>query len=223
MNTSSVDIPAPPPSAAEPAQAAWRVVIVGAGGFGREVAWIAGLCGVEVVGFIDDSPEKASGEYAGRPLLGPLRDVLARLPAGTFFHVAIGRNAVRRAVTEQAVAAGWRPLSIIAPSAIVAPSAVIGAGCFIGANSVVSVGGSLGAGVIVNHLASIGHDVRVGDFAQICPCAGISGGCEIGEEALMGTNASVIPQKRIGARATLGAGAVAIRDLADGESLVRLR
>jgi len=200
-----------------------QVIIIGAGGFGREVAWIAGLCGIEVVGFSDDSPEKASGEYAGRPLLGALRDVLPRYPAGTRFHVAIGRTAARRAVTEQALAAGWRPLTIVAPTAVVAPSAVLGEGCFVGANSVVSVDSRLGAGVIVNHLVSVGHDVRIGDFAQVCPCVGISGGCEIGEEALLGTNSSVIPLKKIGARATLGAGAVALRDVADGESLVRLR
>ena len=44
-----------------------------------------------------------------------------------------------------------------------------------------------------------------------------------GEEALLGTNATTIPLKNIGARATLGAGAVALRDIAGGESIVRLR
>ena len=200
-----------------------KAVVVGAGGFGREVAWIASLAGIEVVGFCDDAPDKAEGVYGGLPLLGSVEKAVRALPGGTRFHVAVGRNEARRSLTARAIAVGLEPVSVIAPTAVIAPGVQIGAGSFVGANAVLSVGVRVGQGVIVNHLASIGHDVSIGDFAQICPCAGLSGGVTVGEEALLGTNASVVPLKRIGNKAVVGIGAIALRDVADGDSIVRLR
>jgi serine acetyltransferase len=92
----------------------------------------------------------------------------------------------------------------------------------VGIGSVVSTGARLGAGVIVNHHVCVGHDVAVDNFAQLCPGVNVSGGCEIGEGALLGTNAGTIPLKRVGAWATVGAGTTALRDVADGASMVRL-
>ena len=202
-----------------------KLVIIGAGGFGREAAWTAETAGFEVAGVCDDDPG-AAPRCAGRPFLGTLEDAVRdrRLPVSdTFFFVAIGKNAVRRALFERAAASGLKPVAVVSPKAVVAPDAVVGEGSYAGPGCVISVGTRLGRGVIVNNLASVGHDVTVGDFAQICPGAAISGGCTIGEEALLGTHATVIPLKRIGAGAALGAGALALRDIADGESIVRLR
>lgn len=194
-----------------------KIVIIGAGGFGRETAWIAESAGFEVAGFCDDAAVRTN-----RPFLGTIEEAAKILPGASFF-VAVGNNEARSALFARAENAGWTPVSIISPRAVVAPDAVIGRGVFIGINSIVSTGTVVGDGVIINNTAGIGHDVRVGAFAQICPAAAVSGGCEIGEFALLGTNASVIPLKKIGRKATLGAGAVAIRDLNEGESLVRLR
>ena len=202
-----------------------KLLIIGAGGFGREAAWTAETAGLEVLGVCDDDPG-AAARLGGRPFFGPVEEAVrdGRVPVGeTGFFVAIGSNAARRALFGRAGGCGLRPLTVLSPAAVVAPGVAIGEGSYAGPGCVISVGARLGRGVIVNNLASVGHDVSVGDFAQICPGAAISGGCVIGEEALLGTHATVIPLKRIGARATLGAGALALRDLADGESIVRLR
>ena len=202
-----------------------KLVIIGAGGFGREAVWTAETAGFEVAGVCDDDPG-AAPRCAGRPFLGILEDAVRDgrlLVSDTFFFVAIGRNAMRRALFERAVACGLKPAAVMSPNAVIAPGVQMGEGSYAGPGCVISVGTRIGRGVIVNNLASVGHDVTVGDFAQICPGAAISGGCVIGEEALLGTHATVIPLKRIGAGATLGAGALALRDVADGESIVRLR
>lgn len=55
-----------------------RVVIIGASGFGGEVAWTVRRMaaatgdGMELVGFCDDAPQKRSGTWRGLPLLGPI-------------------------------------------------------------------------------------------------------------------------------------------------------
>ena len=203
-----------------------RMVIIGAGGFGREAAWVierinAVRTEFEVLGFCDDAADKREGVCGGYPLLGPLSGVKARFGAVGFF-CAIGNNRVRQEVMAEGRAAGHEPVSLVDPGAVIAPDVEIGRGSFVGVNSVVSVGASLGEGVIVNHQVCVGHDAQIGDFAQLCPGVCVSGGCVIGEGALLGTLAGTIPLKRVGSWATLGAGSVALKDVADGAAVVRL-
>ena len=201
-----------------------ELVIVGAGGFAREVAWLVQRINrvsptFRLLGFCDDAPDRQSGQCGGYPLLGPVENLNGQV---TFF-CAIGNNRNRKAVSERAEALGHTPVSLIDPTAQLAPDVEVGAGCLIGIDSIVSVGSCLGRGVIVNHRVCVGHDVTVGDYAQLCPGVCISGGCGIGAGALMGTLSGIIPLKRVGADATVGAGTFALRDVPDGTTLARLR
>jgi len=225
-----------------------RIVIVGASGFGKEVAWVIERINrarfeqsavprgnpddigtlelqnfrtleLSIVGFCDDAPDKQEGAFAGYPLLGTLANVSS---AGCGFFCAIGNNRNRQRVTAQAVELGFSPMTVIDPAAVIAPDAVIGAGSFVGIGSVVSAGARLGKGVIVNLQSCVGHDATLGDFVQVCPGAHISGGCDIGEGALLGTHAAIIPLKKMGAWSTLGAGTAALRDIPDGATVIRL-
>ncbi len=203
-----------------------KIVIIGAGGFGREAAWVIerinkALPTFELAGFCDDAEERCEGLCGVYPLLGSIESVKGRLGAVGFF-CAIGNNRTRQAVTARALAAGLKSTLVIDPSATIAPGVEIGSGSYVGIGSVVSVGSRLGGGVLVNHHVCVGHDVTVGDFAQLCPGVNVSGGCEIGEGALLGTNAGTIPLKRVGAWATVGAGVTTLRDVADGASVVKL-
>ncbi|MCL1920120.1 MAG: NeuD/PglB/VioB family sugar acetyltransferase [Kiritimatiellaeota bacterium] len=203
-----------------------RIVIIGASGFGKEVAWVIGRINrvaptFEIVGFCDDAVDKQEGAFAGRPLLGAVANVSPS--EGLGFICAIGNNRNRQRATAQAIGMGLVPVTVIDPTAVIAPDAVIGKGTFIGIGSVVSVGARLGDGVIVNHQACVGHDAVLGDFAQVCPGARISGGCNIGEGALLGTNAATLPLKKMGAWSTLGIGTAALRDIPDGATLIRIK
>lgn len=197
-------------------------VLIGAGGFGREVLWVCRRAGLEAAGFCDDAAGLQAGLCDGLPLLGAIEQAAARLGPGTGFHCAAGDNRARERLAARALACGWAPVSIIDPSAAVAPDARLGAGTYVGIGSVVSCGSEIGRFVIVNHHVTVGHDARLGDFAQLCPGVRVSGGCAVGAGALLGSNAVVIPRCRVGAWATLGAGATAMRDVPDGEARVRL-
>ena len=202
-----------------------KLVIVGASGFGREIAWIVERINsakrmFEMLGFCDDADDKQTGMCGAYPLLGRI-EAAAKSGAEVFF-CAVGNNRARQSVTARALALGLKPVTLIDPSAAIAPDAVLGEGGYMGIGSVVSTGARLGAGVIVNHHVTVGHDVRIGGFAQLCPGVRVSGGCQLGEGVLMGSNAVAIPLKRIGDWATLGAGSTAFADIPAGTTRVKL-
>ena len=201
-----------------------KLVVVGASGFGREVAWIVErINGVspsfELLGFCDDAEDKRTGLCGPYPLLGRVEEA-AKSGAELFF-CAIGNNRARQSVTARARAAGLKPVTVVDPAAVIASDVQIGGGSYVGIGSVLSVGTRIGEGVIVNHQVCVGHDVTLGAFAQLCPGVCVSGGCVIGEGALLGTLAGTIPQKRVGSWAVVGAGTVALWDVKEGATIVR--
>ena len=202
-----------------------QIVIVGAGGLGREIAWVMERIQqirpvYEILGFCDDAPALQAGTCSNYPLLGRLAD--ATLPSGASFFCAIGNNKIRKAVFAQAMEKGLVPETIVDPTAVIAPDVKLGAGSYVGIGSVVSVGAKLGLGTIVNHHVCIGHDVQADDWCQFSPGVCISGECTVGEGALVGTLGGTIQQRAIGAWATIGAGLVTLRDIPDGTTRVRL-
>ena len=205
------------------ASTAQPFLLIGASGFGCEVLWVCRRAGLTVAGFCDDAAGKQAGALDGLPLLGSIEKAAARFGAGTRFHIAVGDNRARQHLVERAQAVGWVQVAVIDPSAIVAPDAVIDAGAYVGIGSIVSCRSRVSRFVIVNHHVTVGHEVEVGAFAQLCPGVRVSGGCVLGEGALLGSNAAILPGKRMGSWAVLGAGSVAMTDIADGAHVVRVR
>ena len=198
-----------------------EIMIVGAGGFGREIAWtIERINAVnpawELLGFADDAPNLATGTLEGYPLLGSVAQASRDHPGAAVF-IAIGDNDVRERLYRQL--RGHDFPALIDPSADVAPTAEMRHGVFVGPRAVVSVGAELGKFVIVNARAGVGHDSKLGDFSQVCPGATLSGHTTLGEYAFVATNASTVPGITIGARAKVSAGTPVYRNLAEGATL----
>ena len=198
-----------------------EIMIVGAGGFGREAAWTIERLNAadptwELIGFADDAPNLATGTLEGYPLLGAVEQASHDHPGAAVF-IAIGDNAIRERVCRRL--RGHDFPALVDPSADVAPTAEIGRGVFIGPRAVVSVGAELGAFAIVNARAGIGHDSKVGDFAQICPGATLSGHTIVGDHALVASNACTVPGVSIGARAQIAAGLPVYRNVGADETL----
>ncbi|MFA7173778.1 MAG: acetyltransferase [Kiritimatiellia bacterium] len=204
-----------------------RIIIVGAGGLGREVAWVIERVNqirleFELVGLCDDDLSRGADLAGIVPFLGSIKEVMAAYSEFGYI-CAIGSNRTRLELMRMFDSEGFKALPVVDPSAVVAEDAQVGAGTYIGINSVVSIRCCIGRGCIVNHNATIGHDVVLGDFAQVCPGVSVSGGCVIGAGALLGSNSCTIPCKSMGAWSTLGAGGVLLTDLEEGGSRVRVR
>jgi sugar O-acyltransferase (sialic acid O-acetyltransferase NeuD family) len=198
-----------------------ELVIVGAGGYGSVAASVADDINAaaierdraapwEVVGYADSDATKRGRLHAGRAVHGTIeemgRDFHGR---DLWFFCAIGENDVRAKIVRVAEEFGWKPATLVHPTAVLASNVEIGAGSYLGPISVISVNTKIGAHVIVDMHVSIGHDAVLKDFCAVFPGARISGCCRLGEYALVGSNATLLPGTLVGDRAIVGAGSLA--------------
>jgi len=194
-------------------------VIIGAGGFGREVRELLALHpDIEVVGYLDDRAPDPDGAPLGAPYLGAVgADIRIEVPGV----LAIGYPKPRRAVLAKVEAAG-RP---VAP-ALVHPRAELGTDVWLGDGAIVTGGVGittnvqLGRCTTVHPGAQLGHDIVTEDLVAIMPGAVISGEAHLGEGVFVGANATILQGIRVGAWATIGAGAVVTRDVEAGTTVV---
>jgi sugar O-acyltransferase (sialic acid O-acetyltransferase NeuD family) len=192
-----------------------KLVIVGAGGFGREIASMVlttQLCETwDLQGFLDDDPAKQNDSPLGLRVLGGhsyLRD-----NEDVSAVCCIGEPLARRHFAMDI--AGWYRnwTSLIHPSAWVGAQVSIGPGVILAANTVVTCDAHIGEHVHLNCYSSVGHDALVSAFATAASHVDITGGARIGECCYIGSGARVLPNVALGERSVLGAGAVANRDI----------
>ncbi|MFO7695901.1 MAG: acetyltransferase [Anaerolineae bacterium] len=192
------------------------LVLIGASGHGRVAIDIARAMGLEIAGLIDRAREP--GEVVdGVPVLCREPEECDILRAGTDWFVAVGDNEVREALFGRILAIAGRPaVSLVHPSAVISPRAELGEGCFVAPLAAVNAGAVLGKGVILNTAASVDHECRIEDFAQICPGCRLAGNVTVGLRAFLGTGAVAIPGVLIGEDSVVGAGSIVHRDLPAG-------
>jgi len=196
-----------------------QLVIVGAGGFGREVlAWCrVALAEFTVRGFVDDNPAVASNGLLRAPYLGSFETYEPRRDDA--FICAIGRPAVRLRIAAAVAAKGGRFATLVHPAAIVAEGAWLEEGAIICPFALVSVDARVGAGAVVYYHSSVDHDVVVGPATQISGHCDIAGGATLGTGVFLGSHACVLPRIQVGDHAIVGAGAVVTRPVASGTTV----
>ena len=195
--------------------------IFGAGGHAAvvEAAAIAGGTWYVSAVFDDEKP-------IGAPLVhARVTGTRARLPEAvahgiTAGHVAIGDNAARERLTALVLESGCELVTLQHPAACVEAGATVDAGSFLAAQAVVAARAVLGRGCIINTGATVDHDCVLGEFVHVCPGAHLAGTVRVGARSMIGTGAAVIPGITIGRDCLVGAGAVVIRDMPDGATVV---
>ena len=158
-----------------------KLLLVGAGGFGRMVAEQAMIeydCA-----FVDDG-QPVDTDICGIPVVGGLAD-LPELVVG------IGNNRFRAQVYEKAKALGYAFPNIIAPSAYISPYAKLGCGCVVLQNACVQNGASVGNGVLLNAGTEIHCDAAVGDYALIYTNSVVRTGATVGNFTRIGSNCTI--------------------------------
>jgi len=199
-----------------------KLLIVGAGGFGREMhAWVRqhpdhGRAWT-FAGFLDDDPAALAPFGAFAPVF-PLTG--HRPAADELLVVGLGLPKVKTALLAPLVAAGADFLTFVHPRALVGERVRLGRGVVLCPGAIVSADVELGDFVMVNLNATVGHDARIGAWSTLSGHCDVTGRVQVGERVFMGSRATVIPGKTVGPGAVLGAGAVVITDVPPGATMV---
>lgn len=157
-----------------------RLLILGAGGYGRTVAE-ASLMTQEwgAVHFLDDS--YAGGEAVN--IVGNLDHIEALAANYDGVLCAIGNNKIRALALKRLMSIGVSPATVIHPRAYVSPSATIGAGTTVMAGAVVGPNARIGQGCILNANATADHDSVMHDYAHLGVGVAIAGSAVLEEGA----------------------------------------
>jgi sugar O-acyltransferase (sialic acid O-acetyltransferase NeuD family) len=192
-----------------------RLLIIGAGGFGREVLQWAqdvqakGDVDWEVGGFLDANPQAFENFDIDIAVLGTPESW--QLSAGDRFICAIGDPTIRLRICRELQERGAEFVSLIHPSAIVGSRCHIGMGTILCPGVTVTVDVTIGDFVILNVRSCVGHDAQIGDGCTVNDFCDITGNAKLGEGVFLGSHSSVTPSARVGDYARVGAGSVVVR------------
>jgi sugar O-acyltransferase (sialic acid O-acetyltransferase NeuD family) len=195
-----------------------ELYIIGAGGFGREVADTVRAKGermpaYRIAGFIDDAETLWGGVINDIPVLGGR--AYLKEHAGAAKPCAV--IAIADARTKEMIATDldafvtWA--NIIHPTAVVSQYAEIGRGVIVQAHATLSSNIKIGNHVMINIASAVGHDAALSDFVSVMSFCDITGGVRVGRGAYLATSTAVIPDVNIGEYAYICAGSVVFKDV----------
>lgn len=196
-----------------------NLVIIGAGGCGREVLQWAKDINEEkprwnIKGFIDDNTGALEGKKCSVAVISGIDDY--EICPDDEFVCCIGSSKVRKMIVEKLKAKGAEFVTLIHPNAVVADSCTIGEGVIIYPYALISDNAVLGDGCIVNMYSSIAHDSVLGEYCTISAHCDVTGMCTLGDRVFMGTTSHVVPGSRIGSDVYICAGSTVMTRVRDG-------
>ncbi len=194
------------------------LIIVGASGFGREVAWLVERINKvtptwNLLGFMDDKPEIQQKKINEYRVLGTTKDI-SDYP-GVYSICAVGAARVRERIISdiKIYNPDVRFATLIDPSVEMSDYVTVGEGTIICAHTIITTNISIGTHVIVNLDCTIGHDVVLEDFTTLYPSVNVSGMAHIGHGTELGTGMQIIQGKSVGEYSIVGAGAIVVKDI----------
>nr|WP_242694136.1 acetyltransferase [Enterococcus hirae] len=188
-------------------------IIVGAGGFGKEIAFLLQQQNeYQWVGFIDDRKSEQS-DVLGKPVIGKIADLLqVKTPMAVFLGIAA--PTVKENIYEQLRQNPHLLFpNLFAPSALIGLNVQLGIGNILMPYTTYTADISIGDFNMINIGSTIGHDSIIGSYNAIFPNVNISGAVTLGDKNELGVGTKIIQECSIGDGNIIGAGSVVIRDV----------
>ena len=143
-----------------------KLLILGAGGYGKTIADVAQQLGCyDKIAFLDDGKTNAPG------VLGRCDEFLSFADETTEMYPAFGNNETRMAWINRLMEHGIRVPVLVHPSAYVSPTATLFSGVTVLPKAVVNTGVMVKTGCIINIGALIDHDSIIEDGCHLAPGA----------------------------------------------------
>lgn len=199
-----------------------NIIIVGAGGVGRETAWIIEQINLrketyKILGFIDDNESILNSNINGYKVLGGL-DYLLENKMNSKIVVSIADYKIKKSIVEKLN--NYEFETIIHPDVFIHSSNRIGKGTIIYPGTIMTTNITIGNHVIISPKVGIGHDSRIEDYVSILWNVSISGFDYIKEGTFIGSNATIIQNKIIGKEVIIGSSTLVLKNMSDNNTYV---
>jgi acetyltransferase EpsM len=200
-----------------------KLVLIGGGGFAKEVHAIAEEAGDTVVGYA--APEQTALKLRYLGCAETLPYVRSEFDAVILAFGAVNRKTIlARAATVATLEALSLPFATaVSPRAIIAPGVKVGVGSVIAPMVIVAVDATIGDHCVLNGAAQLGHDAVLDSNVTLAPLAFIAGTARVASNALIGPHTTVLEGRKVGREVIVGAGATVLRDVADGATIAPTR
>jgi len=191
------------------------LIIVGAGGLGREVySWLSQEIkekpNYKIKGFIDDNPKSLDEFDYPVKVISTISDYYPNPDEKLV--LSILNPETKKRIVKSLFQRGAEFYKLIHPTSIIGTNVKIGKGCIICPNCILTNDIKIGDFVFINTSSTIGHDTIIGDFTSINGKVEITGKVKVGSCCSFGVGAKVIPERVIGDNVVVGAGSVVIRN-----------
>jgi sugar O-acyltransferase (sialic acid O-acetyltransferase NeuD family) len=199
-----------------------ELIIVGAGGFGRELLqWVKDINRVEqkwiIKGCIDDNLKALDNYECDYNIIGRVEDWQ---PQGSeVYACAIANPSIKERVVNSLKLKDALFINIIHPTAIIGDFNKIGEGFVAYPKSCINVNTKIGNFVTLLS-SSIGHDAVIGDYSTISSYCDVTGGVKIGKRVFLGSHVTIVPKRNIGNDAYIGAGSVVISHIKENRKVM---
>ena len=192
------------------------ILIIGAGGIGRETAWIIEEINEvkptwNLLGYIDENSEMHGKELNGYKVLGDL-EVLEKLEEKPYVVVAIANCSVKKSIVTK-LGEKYNFATIIYPTVRISKSIEIAQGTIIYPGVTLTVNTKIGNHVLISGNCGIGHDTVIGDYSSVLWGSNFSGYDTVGESCFIGVGSKVIQRIDISKENKISAGITVIEDV----------
>ena len=195
-----------------------KILIVGAGGFGRELLqWIKDINAEkptwQIGGFLDDNLQALDGVEIDYPVVGTISDWQPK--DDEVFALAMGKPQLKRMVVEKLKSRGAHFAAVIHPTALVSPFAHYGEGLVMFPYSKLSCNSTVGDFVSIL-TTPIGHDNEIGDYTMISGGCNIVRNVKIGKDVFVAAGVCIAQDVVVKDGAYIGLGSVVLKDVKAG-------
>lgn len=188
------------------------LIIIGGGGFAKEVIWLANDCNRKVKGVLDDSVQTHNTQVQGATVLGGVSTWMNYKDCE--FIIAIGSPRTRQKVLDKMLTFGEPDFAtLIHPSVRLSNTVSIGEGSIICAGSILTADISLGKHNILNLNVTVGHECEFADYVTIAPMVAVSGNVKLHHLVEVGTGAVIRQGLNLDEGSMLGMGGILTKNI----------
>jgi sugar O-acyltransferase (sialic acid O-acetyltransferase NeuD family) len=185
-----------------------NLIIIGAGGMGREIFNLATLCKgynseFKIKGFLDDNKDVLQG-FAGYPCV--IDTITNYNPeADDVFVCSMGNVVQKKRNIGIILEKGGEFINLIHPEAFIGKNVKIGKGCIIFKNVHIGVESIINDYALIQISAIIGHGVKIGKYTRVDCLVVCVGGIELKDEVTVHTSSVINHHVIVEKGATVGA------------------